>query len=413
MKVLLALLACSLAANAAYFVVRARGPASSPRELRASSAASTPEALAALAVEKADTDRATGERYFALAHTDPKTLKEQLEAAGYPPHLVKAVVGALIGENSIARQHEILRNQKETPFWQTGDHMLGYNTNDPEAMRAVSALQRETNERYRSIFGDTISDDVNAMAAYRRLYGDLPAEKIARLQRIESDYLELQRQIAPWPTMGRPSPADQEKFALLEKEKRADMAAILTPEELFELDLRTSRTATQLRFSLNAFSPTEEEFRKIFSIQKAIDEAKGRPTNTYGPYSLSVARDDELLTRLDGVISPERIEDLKFATEPTNATLTRLTNRLGLPISTAKEVIQLRDATMLAASKLKAEASLTPDERTAQLKALAQTANERTTSLLTARGVEAYLQYGGSWLNSITSTPTNRPSPAR
>ncbi len=74
--------------------------------------------------------------------------------------------------------------------------------------------------------------------------------------------------------------ADREKLALLNRERRADLERVLTPEELFEYDLRQGPTAMRLRSQLAAFQPTEEEYRAIFTVQHALDRraVATRPT---------------------------------------------------------------------------------------------------------------------------------------
>src|SRR5690606_32925705 len=62
---------------------------------------------------------------------------------------------------------------------------------------------------------------------------------------------------------------------LIEKERRAEMAKILSPEQLFEWDLRHSSTAQNMKWQMQAFDATEEEFRAIFKMKVAAEEARG------------------------------------------------------------------------------------------------------------------------------------------
>ena len=56
--------------------------------------------------------------------------------------------------------------------------------------------------------------------------------------------------------------------------KEADDALrrILTPEELFQYQLRTSSTASDLRSKVEGFNPTEQEYIAVFKLRKAFDE---------------------------------------------------------------------------------------------------------------------------------------------
>src|SRR5262249_43095041 len=66
----------------------------------------------------------------------------------------------------------------------------------------------------------------------------------------------------------------------IDRELRSALAAVLSPAELEEYDLRSSNTGRSMRSDLIAFNPTEEEFRAIFKLRQAFDE---QFNNFYGP----------------------------------------------------------------------------------------------------------------------------------
>ena len=59
------------------------------------------------------------------------------------------------------------------------------------------------------------------------------------------------------------------------KNRDQAIAAVLTPEEFVDYQLRLSETATKLRFALDTFGPNEQEFRAIFRLQKEFDDEFG------------------------------------------------------------------------------------------------------------------------------------------
>ena len=101
---------------------------------------------------------------------------------------------------------------------------------------------RESSREYTRLLKDALGDDPAAadqnVGDYQsRRYGDLPREKIDQLQRIEEDYNELRNQVNT-AAKGLILPEDREKLALLETEKRADFAKILSPQELEDFLIR-------------------------------------------------------------------------------------------------------------------------------------------------------------------------------
>src|SRR5207344_2299238 len=64
------------------------------------------------------------------------------------------------------------------------------------------------------------------------------------------------------------------------KESETALAAVLTPEELLDYNLRFSMTANMMRMQLAGFEPTEQEFLDLFKKRKAYDDEFGMPGMT-------------------------------------------------------------------------------------------------------------------------------------
>src|SRR5260221_6737104 len=56
---------------------------------------------------------------------------------------------------------------------------------------------------------------------------------------------------------------------LFRSERRADIAAMLTPEELADYDLRTSRITGRLRPAMTLLDAGEDEFRRIYQAWRS------------------------------------------------------------------------------------------------------------------------------------------------
>jgi hypothetical protein len=113
----------------------------------------------------------------------------------------------------------------------------------------------------------------------------LSTEKRDALRRITQDYDEM---MAAVPSGGIQLASDKEKLrrvagheqarrrltlpALLKAERERDIAALLTPDEQLAYEMRTSSTAGMVRARYGEGIETEDDFRKIYALQKAFDD---------------------------------------------------------------------------------------------------------------------------------------------
>ncbi len=405
MKLPVALLFASLAVNAAvitlYFKQASGAPsAGSPAAaaLAEKSAGSTASAASAPSAAQA---KQLAQSWSELQSGDLKTLPERLRAAGFSPSLIRAIVAAQVSEQFSARRKELLGNQAEQPFWKNQRSGMM----DPKIMTAMRDLGKEQMALMKSLLGENApgNDEVNAWQ--RRQFGNLTPEKLTQLQSINTDYSELQQEIYA-KANGVFLPEDREKLAYLEKEKLADIAKTLTPQEFEDYQLRSSNTANQLRGQLGSFNTTEAEFRALYKVAAAIDEKYGT-AGPFGPRNPGdyQNRQADMLAQAKAVLTPERFADYKLATDPQSRQVSSLVARLELPPATTQQVVTLQQDIQNRARAIMTNREIPAADRTAQLTTLQQEATAKLTTTLTPRGFEAYKQNGGQWLDMLKPRP--------
>ena len=408
MKLPVALLIASLAVNAAVltlYLKQSSGapPAGSPAAAAlaeksagpTASGASVPSAASDAAVQTAQLAKSWAE----LQTGDLNTLVARLKAAGFSTSMIRAIVFAQVNEQFAARRKELAGNQTEQPFWKNQRSAMM----DPKIMTALRDLGKEQMALMKSLLGpDGVpgSDEMNAWQ--RRQFGNLTPEKLTQLQSINTDYSELQQEIMQ-KANGVMLPEDREKLAYLEKEKLADIAKTLTPQEFEDFQLRSSNTANQLRGQLGSFNTTEAEFRALYKAAAAIDE-KYRTAGTRNPGDYQ-NRQADMLTQAKAVLTPERFAAYNLATDPQSRQVSSLVARLELPPATTQQVVSLQQDFQNRQRALITNRELTPANRTAQQAALLQEATAKLSTTLTPRGLEAYKQNGGQWLESLKPRP--------
>ena len=410
MKLPVVLLFASLAVNAAVITLyfkQSSGAASAGSPAAAALAEkSAGSSGSAAPVPSADSTAAQttqfAKSWSELQAGDLKTLPERLRAAGFPPSMIRAIVAAQVNEQFSARRKELLGNQAEQPFWKNQRSGMM----DPKIMTALRDLGKEQMALMKSLLGENApgNDEINAWQ--RRQFGNLAPEKLTQLQSINTDYSELQQEIMQ-KANGVMLPEDREKLAYLEKEKLADIAKTLSPQEFEEFQLRSSNTANQLRGQLGSFNTTEAEFRALYKVAAAIDEKYG----TAGPFGGLrnpgdyQNRQADMLAQAKAVLTPERFADYKLATDPQSRQVSSLVARLELPPATTQQVVTLQQDIQNRARAIMTNRELPAADRTAQLTTLQQEATAKLSTTLTPRGLEAYKQNGGQWLDMLKPRP--------
>lgn len=323
-----------------------------------------------------------------------------LQQAGFPRREIISILHAWIGERM--RVHFAALGWQDQPYWKAPDPGRSM-----ELARATTRQQREISTTLIRLLGeDYLNDAPEMLEMLQQQYGPLPAAKLVRVQALQEDYNELRVNLS-LPGAG---PLDQERRRLLDQEQRADLAALLSPQELLEYDLRHSPTSHRLRLELGAAQPSEAEFRSLFTIYQALDQqfpinaSSGQPPDA----TLLAARraaEERALEQVKLTLGPARAAELAQARDPQARQENQLVARLGLPLSAAAEVVAIKRELNERGGAFRRDQTLNDAQRQEQLRALVDVAERRLTATLGARGLSAYREYGGEWLRHLAPPP--------
>jgi hypothetical protein len=198
------------------------------------------------------------------------------------------------------------------------------------------------------------------------------------------------------------------KFVMAEK--RADLEALLTPEELKDYDLRQSRTAQNLRWQMTQMGATEAEYRAIFEIRKGFDEVYndydpfgGRMrANTPEDWKARAEAEKAMKAEIKVALGDARYAEYVRSQDNDYQQLRRAVERFALPADTPGKVYALRDEVPAAATKIANDASLTNEQKKAEVAKLAAVARDQVRGLLGAEVAEAYFEQNGmQWLQQL------------
>ncbi len=259
-----------------------------------------------------------------LAATDLHSLKTLLEKAGWPDSHVRAVLNVEVQRR--LNPDPVLRPEDLKPFhfWHTGpDAMPVATINTPDERKARAAREQLAAAKYEELFPhvETETGLLDRWEEQRR-WGDLSAEKRAavsalldRAAKTRDDFLESRGRMltrTEWETLWSAN-----------RDTRRQLAALLTPAELLDYDLRNSNTAAQMRNELDAFAPTRDEFLALFHARHPLElDFEDKPAGLDS--AIDAARADaEKATqeKIAAALGDARFDDYRLSLDPACQTL--------------------------------------------------------------------------------------------
>ena len=330
-RVALILLALSLLANAWLLITPAKNnPASS-----ASALADSPgKAAASTALPPT-----IPPEVWALVQSGDPTSAERLRALGLPEKIVHALIRIEVNARYDEREKALYAGDA-TPYWERGFSPYRFRAHDSAA---ALDLAREKEAELKRLLGPDAPDDENPFGI-DSLLAFLPREKREQLRLIDEDYRAMQDRNSLYSLIRLPE--DEEKQRYLEKQKRLDIEALLTPDELTQYDLRNSNTAHQLRWQLSGFDLTEDEYKTLFALRKPFDDAHDSTGPLRSPEQMRARSDAQkaLDAQIKEALGEQRYADYKRAQDQDYKLLRQLNTRLEVPLEKINEAYELKQS---------------------------------------------------------------------
>lgn len=259
----------------------------------------------------------------------------------------------------------------------------------PGSREDMLLARREMSDAMLAAFGD----DFGLGGSDGGQLGFLSTAKREALRRVNQDYDEM---MAKFGASGIQLPSDREKLRLLRAERDRDIAALLTPAELADYELRTSGSAASLRARYGDAIENEDDFRKLFALQKSFDEKYSREAlaGRMTPETLQQrsAAERQLQEDMRNAIGGEKFAALRRATDSDLRNVESLAARLNLPPGTTDRVAAARETYSTQSQQISADPALTPPQRRDKIQELATRAKSDLVRTLGAEAADAYGQ---------------------
>ncbi|MCX8090501.1 MAG: hypothetical protein N3I86_06120 [Verrucomicrobiae bacterium] len=374
----------------------ASGPSVASVEARPSAAA---EAAAARPAQPFD--------WRMVESADYKQYIANLRAIGCPEETIRDIIIADVNKLFASRRESLHTSTNRFEYWKAGNFFSAMF--DPERIEKEQALAREKRELLKELLGSVPEEKLDLFAGFNpleRLLDFLPAQKQTAVFEV---FQKMQAQMMRGFRGGAPDGEDLGRMQRAQKEMEAELAKILTPQELEEYQLRLSPTAMAMRMQLASFEPTEQEFRQIFALRKkfddqfnpmaiaSMDEAERERMN-------SARRDME--QQLKNILGDARYAEYERSQDWAYQSIYRVTQRQGLPRDAAVKVYEMKKVAEDQAQRVRRDETLTPEQRQAALQGIRNETEGAIRTVLGERGFDAYQrQPGAAWLRNLAPTP--------
>lgn len=406
----------NLALAGAYFVSKRSTPVAEPTADASAPAKATKSERARRTQLTGVAGDTNGFRWGSVESDDYREYIENLRAIGCPEETIRDIIIADVNKLYAGRLLALYPSPSDFKFWQTEDRTNRTDRRDRDRKR------REIEEEKRQLIKELLGVDLESeMARWEgRPDGDawrlgfLSPEKQQAVHALQQKFEEMQR--ALFNEMreggGPPSPETRAKMTAMRAQREAELAALLSPQEFQEYQLRNSNTARNMRDSLASFSPSEDEFKKIFDARKAFDDQYGFARGGGDDAAREQRRiaQQQLDDQLRAVLGEDRYAQYHMAQDDRYREIYDFTQRSNLPIETAKAIYDIQNTAEQQRRDVLNNQNIPQDQRAATL---AQMRDEIKTTLQATMTPEAYAQYlrgDGSWVNRFSSTE-NRGGP--
>jgi hypothetical protein len=342
---------------------------------------------------------------------------QNLRGFGCPEETIRDIIITDVAKLYARRRAELRSQAPPQKFWQTTEAL---NASSADLQAQLRALDQEQRDLIHELLGVDLRAEMTKYwneEDYQNFGDDyLPAEKKGQVKALKQRYDELEQEIYSR-TRGLLLDEDQAALRNLQREHEAELAALLTPEEFEEYQLRHSETANNMRAQLGSFDVTEEEFRKIFRLQKAFDDDFSQAFDPTDDTAMDIkARAQEqaqalLNQELKKTLGPDRYAEYARAQDSDYKTLVQLGERFDLSRDVANRIYSMKVQAEQQRQRVEANSNLTDEQRSAALLAIARETERSVSGALGEKIYKSYQKAGGQWLSSLFAVPEPAPAP--
>jgi hypothetical protein len=310
-----------------------------------------------------------------IESSDYQSYISSLRAVGCPEDKVRLIIMADINQ-LFANKRKAEAVAKDTQWWKAQQDMMIANV--------LQQRGRELEEERRSMIEKLLGADAlenekseamlwSSIQLTGPVLGALPTDLHNTVQEICARSIDRHNG-AIWARVNEGQGLNTVEMAKLREQTRADLRRVLSAEQMEEFLLRYSHNSQLLRFELQGFDPTPDEFRKIF---RAVDPIQHQLQLEYGGTEALSQQQRERLDRqrdaaIKEILGPNRYAEFLVTKDPLYRQAQAVAVQYGAPPRSIMPIYQMTKATEAKRQKIFAVAALTPQQKSEALNAVNQ-----------------------------------------
>lgn len=329
---------------------------------------------------------------------DYPTYIANLRAIGCPEKTVRDIILADIEKSYGARRGGILYPPDDT-FWRTRSQREPAKLERENQLRGLYQEKKELLKELLGIDLELVEPPFDGSVTPQELIASfLPAEKQKQFKAIFESFVARMSEMR-----GRPggilTAEDTEQLNQLSHQMESELARLLTPDEQEEFWLRVS--ATEL--GVVGFSGTERQYRTLAKLQKDFNFAhRDLLESNDNSAGESVDHDKgQLDDRIRAFLGERGYADYQRSTDGEFHELFFFAEENNVPLQSAIKAYDLKKATDSEVGRIRADDTLSVEERNAALKEIRRQTERAFSRALGPAAYQAYLKSAGGWIQNL------------
>ncbi len=328
-----------------------------------------------------------------------------LRSVGCPDKTIRDIILADVTELYDQKKKLVRSGGKKFEYWKPGmaAMMMG---GDPETTAKLKAIDDERDKVLRDlgIEPDQKSHTAQALSQIDNIFSFLPEEKRGTVMKIMTD---MQAKIAKTMENGTPDMAELNK---VQKEMEKSIKALLTPEEALDYDLRLSNIANMMRMQSAGYEPNEKEFLDVFKLRKSFDDEFSMMVQPgdlpKDEQEKRATAEKKLKDDIKATLDDQRFAEYERAQDYNFQAMLTAAKKSDLGVAEAAQVYDMKKVAEKKASELRANSTLSNEDRTAALQAIRAETERSMRQALGEKGWQSYnKQQNTWWLKSVSPDP--------
>jgi hypothetical protein len=345
-------------------------------------------------VEVTLTNEATPFRWSDVQSEDLRAYAANLRGIGCPPETVRDIIEGEANEWFLTRRRAALE-PLQRGYWDLAASGKELDKATEPFGEAVEKLEEEREQRLKDALGE-VSERKPTTSRSQRL--DYVSEATQKAMEDINAKFNLEFNSARLGKDGRPNPNFQAARDKLEAWRKEALHAVMTPEEYTEYEARKSRYARTAQSSVG-FEATEEEQRTTARIYQQFEAADARLDRKDPDATAKKAQAAEAKRQreeaMKQALGEERYAQFQQGMQGDFGSIYPIAKRYELPRESAAQAADALKMRNAAISRLRADKSMSGQERAARELAVKQETRAAMLQALGERALRTYEKYHG------------------